>query len=353
MASYTKRMIAAAAAWLKANPDPTAVAIQTPPDEAYAAHEAEVAARVARAHARAEHLAHPEINAKLAALDKVIAEHHAESASLRAAEDKLQTLLNGPLDPCRLKLDVDTGDKVLGAWYLAWARQAYNVFELAPDFTAAMLLTDATTIDITTLRLPFDGILMLIPPGFAVGAEGAHYTKIHLWVRADTTAARLHSYATDGCRGIYAALDLNALSWDAVETVPGNVVDATDQHAQHTLTRITLGAVAYLTAVDDAAIRRPAQAPRRTGRIDAGPVAACWDVGRSVRLAPALVQAARAGSRETAFQIKHRFIVRGHYRNQPTGPRRSERTRIWIAPFWKGPEEGARIAHVYKLDEAP
>lgn len=27
------------------------------------------------------------------------------------------------------------------------------------------------------------------------------------------------------------------------------------------------------------------------------------------------------------------------------------RTKKWIVPFWKGPEEGAALVHTYKLDE--
>jgi hypothetical protein len=352
MASYTKRMIEAAAPWLTANPDAADPAIKIPGHGAVDIQEATMAARLARirAHARTS----PEIAARVAELDQVIEEHTAATAELRESEGQLATLLGSRGDPCRLKTDRDAGDVLLGPWYLAWARQAYNVFELTADFTAAMLLTDPATIDITTLRLPYDGILVLLPSGFAVGAEGAHYTKVHLWTRTDATAATsLHYYATDGARGLYAVLDLTALTWSAVETIPSTITDASDQHAQHTLTRIVLGALAYVMSVESAATRRPADRPRRTATITPTPTAAYWDVGRAVRLTPALVQAARAGSREIALQIKHRFIVRGHYRNQPTGPRRSERTRIWIAPFWKGPEEGARIAHVYKLDEAP
>jgi len=36
---------------------------------------------------------------------------------------------------------------------------------------------------------------------------------------------------------------------------------------------------------------------------------------------------------------KVQFLVRGHWRQQVHGPRRSLRKTIWIQPFWKGPEE--------------
>lgn len=43
-----------------------------------------------------------------------------------------------------------------------------------------------------------------------------------------------------------------------------------------------------------------------------------------------------------AREYSHRWIVRGHMRNQPIGPRNTEggqeRMRVWIAPYVKGPE---------------
>lgn len=144
MASYTKRMIEAAAPWLAANPDATDPAIKIPGHGAVDIQEATMAARLARirAHARTS----PEIAARVAELDQVIEEHTAATAELRESEGQIATLLSSRGDPCRLKADSAAGDVLLGPWYLAWARQAYNVFELAADFTAAMLLTDPATI---------------------------------------------------------------------------------------------------------------------------------------------------------------------------------------------------------------
>jgi hypothetical protein len=38
------------------------------------------------------------------------------------------------------------------------------------------------------------------------------------------------------------------------------------------------------------------------------------------------------------WQLSSRFIVQGHFRNQPYGEGRSSRKLIFIEPFWKGPE---------------
>jgi hypothetical protein len=44
-----------------------------------------------------------------------------------------------------------------------------------------------------------------------------------------------------------------------------------------------------------------------------------------------------------ARDYSHRWIVRGHMRNQPIGPRNAkggqQHQRVWIAPYVKGPED--------------
>lgn len=46
---------------------------------------------------------------------------------------------------------------------------------------------------------------------------------------------------------------------------------------------------------------------------------------------------------ESLVEWQHRWVVRGHWRNQPIGPRvpgaERETKRIWIAPYVKGPED--------------
>lgn len=55
---------------------------------------------------------------------------------------------------------------------------------------------------------------------------------------------------------------------------------------------------------------------------------------------------------ESHVEWQHRWIVRGHWRWQAYGPGRTERRRIWINPFVKGPE-GAPLKQsekVYQLE---
>ncbi len=48
--------------------------------------------------------------------------------------------------------------------------------------------------------------------------------------------------------------------------------------------------------------------------------------------------------------IDARFTVRGHWTNQAYGKGRSLRRRIWIKPYWKGPELSEIVSKKYKVD---
>lgn len=47
----------------------------------------------------------------------------------------------------------------------------------------------------------------------------------------------------------------------------------------------------------------------------------------------------RAGAPNGEHHRNHRWIVSGHYRNQPYGPGRKQHKTIWIAPYIAGPED--------------
>lgn len=47
---------------------------------------------------------------------------------------------------------------------------------------------------------------------------------------------------------------------------------------------------------------------------------------------------------------RFQYIVRGHWRNQVHGPGRAARKRIWIQPYWKGPEEAPRLFREYRFE---
>lgn len=410
MASYSKQMMVVAKQWQDANKDQEHDVIRIPGRFQRPALLDDAERAMARCDEALELLNksgrdNPELRAANTQLRELATQRIQSGIEVADLEDKLEALINQGLAPRHAKyVPSQELNPMLGRWCLAWGRNGYNVFDLSQDFTAAMLLTDCREIDIADVRLPFPGLLVIIPDGFARGADGTCYTKIHLTevprqvmnmlevtgeiemtlkslgregakrvidkidreiaeaggslmpksllgppvVLESRIDSALHIYATDGVRVLDTFVNRDGLTWDALESLEDYVEDDTDKMARHTLQRIVFGALAYLGAVESAAEpRQPAQRKKGQARED-GP--RIWDVGRTIKIEPALVRAARLGVHEVAFRLKHRHIVRGHYRNQAHGIRRSERKRIWVAPFWRGPEDGAALVHTYKLE---
>lgn len=395
MSSYTKQLIASAQEWLRANPDPDSPFINIPgldkhkprPSHDLERYEA-LAAKVPQARSHVDKLL------------RLVNDTEAAASKLHAAESDLETLVNATPIPSQTKFDSsnDHQSSTLGRWSLAWARHGYNVFDLSADFTAAMLLTDPRELDIASVRLPFRGILMIIPGGFAQGVEGGDYTKIHITEipRADITVldvanevtailrkqdpvvarqfiadsrrelddkpkslvtttpdpddTAIHLYATDGAHVLDTLIERKGLTWDAFDTLPDTVCCDRDKETRQTLRQIVFSTLAYASSVERA--MEPAVVERsKRAKSDDGPKARRWDVGRTIRIDPHLVRAARTGSREIALRFKYQHIVRGHYRNQAYGIRHRDRKLIWICPFWKGPADGAALVHTYVLEQ--
>lgn len=366
MSGYAKRMMEIAAAWLAENPDPGApLRLPRSLDKLIDQRKdiAQVEDLIARSRSMGREDLIPELEDLRERFQKI--QDHPE---LRESLDELSTSVNTPYQLSQNKFVRPAADQAVedplwysgeAPWFLAWARGGYNVFDLSPDFVAAMLLTDPSEIDLPTLKLPFSGMLLMIPDKFATGVEGTSYTKIHIVEIDDSrvfdgdTAHQdgekkpaIAIYATDGIRILSTVAPRAELSWAVLEELPGDDDVDVDREARKTIQRIALGAIAYATAVDRAITERfPGAKKKKPG--NEAPLTH-WTIGRTIKIDPELVRVARSGAREIAFRIKSRFVVRGHYRNQAHGPNRSLRTMKWIAPFFKGPEEGARLVHTYK-----
>ena len=406
--SYAKQMIEVAQRWLRLNPDAKSPFLRVPGlDKNLRAPNQLTSDQLTRYEVAAGQ--HPKLAPLVKQLKTLVDETSHVRRDLNQQEAKLEDMLNAP-KPGQQKYTVDDRHSAAGRWCLSWARSGYNTFELTPDFGAAMLLTDARALDVDLVRLPFPAILIMMSPGFAIGVEGRSYTRIHVTeisasdvrmlhaaeqvsraiadlppeearetlnelllkpaspaslldkagtqsllstvaLRVSATSGSLHIYATDGEHVLDTLIDREGLSWDSFDDLPDSVADDADKRARQTLRQIVFGMLAYANAIVYAIEPRDTTALRRRVPIDK-PRPEHWTVGRTVRIDPQLVRLAQSGNREALFRLKHRFIVRGHYRNQAHGPQRSLRTSRWITPFWKGPQDGAELVHTYKLDES-
>ena len=350
--SYVKDLMAVTADWVKLNPTASGMLKipRTPQfrkDRSYLErYEREAAEDPAKAE---------QLRATFQQLRELHDKVDAEYAKIQESEDQIEYHVNqidvtGETKYTIGRIAPDTTRTALhGRWSLAWAHAGYNVFELSNDFVAAMLLTDPRAIDFDALRPPFAGILITIPAGFATGIEGLPYTKIHLSFVDESWGL----FAFDGNH----VLDMHVaegqhMCWDLFDHLnPADAeckIEGADAAAMRTIRQIVFGMLAYVTSVDRAIELRPEPSKKKRGKDDCRVRPRVHDVGRNVKIDPVLVKYAREGAREVAFRLKHRHIVRGHYRNQAHGPGMRDRKNIWIEPYWKGPEDGAVLQHTYK-----
>ena len=313
VSGYAKRMMEIASAWHQVNPDPGATLRVPLGGLARTLDKSKDISRVDALIGKARRAGRPDFLPQLERLRKSFEELHNDPALLKEMDD-LRVAVNTPYRLSQNKLDRPVveddpiGYAVEAPWLLAWARDGYNTFDLSPDFVAAMLLTDPSEIDLPSLKLPFGGMLFMIPDRFAVGAEGLSYTKIHVVEIDDSRAidgdgATLESvekrpaiviYATDGARILSTVAQRADLSWAALEELPDEVTHDVDKEARTTIQRVVLGALAYATAVDRAITERfPAPKKRREQ-----PGLAHWTIGREIKISPSHVRRARGRERD-------------------------------------------------------
>jgi hypothetical protein len=76
-----------------------------------------------------------------------------------------------------------------------------------------------------------------------------------------------------------------------------------------------------------------------------------FDVGTTIGVDPEIKKYIHSGRRGPKFELKHRTLVRGHWRNQAHGKAFSLRKRVWIKPYVKKKDLPERvIGHNYEVE---
>lgn len=224
-----------------------------------------------------------------------------------------------------------------------WGRTGHNVFELTHALAVGLALTDAPDDAVEASPLPFPAMVLRVPPG--VLAFDAERWVDTVWLlefdaEADNGARSVEEIVTVRQREVVALHDGEALADDAPEQAAvRNLVsnfllwlEATGGHRAHKQDKIP-----------------PRLAEKRARSGETWPRE--WVFGRGVTIAPEMKRAAAERQGVAGWKVRARFIVRGHWRNQAHGPGRTQRTRKWIQPFWKGPKGEAAWSHLYVAKE--
>lgn len=240
-----------------------------------------------------------------------------------------------------------------------WARAGMNEIQISEGLATALLLTEVPELDQGELHLPFNAFVMRLPQGlipfFVPDSDEQQWAQL-AWV---------FRYGTKFGPRIRWIVDWNGLAVvrDTEEDFltlkdAGDEIAEQDQIALDAVFRLVRNFMLWLS--DRGGLRkedRPsvpkAMYEKRKHSNETWPTS--WLLGQEVVLEKELKKAAvemllgrSKRHRVDGWEIRTRFTVRGHWRNQSHGPRSTLRRRQWIMPFWKGPEKGEAFAHIYK-----
>jgi hypothetical protein len=249
-----------------------------------------------------------------------------------------------------------------------WADAGFPVVELGHRLAAAFMLTDVP--DLTDMKPPW-GTFYIKVPNHALQVDGmpdvTHVlSRVGKYNRPGSVAERggLLTHSRDSQStwhfavmfaggGFFdspvAELQCGSYGFDPADL---NVLLPDPKPLLSLGRNLVASVVAAMEA--GAAITEKKWTPRDGKRRTTGvaPVGTRFIVGGSIQvdLQPQ-VKEVLLGKHRRGASPTVQFVVRGHWRNQVCGPNRAERKRIWIKPFWKGPEESRALLRAHSLDK--
>lgn len=283
-------------------------------------------------------------------------------------------------------------------WARWWAHEGFNVFQLDEGLLSKFVLTDPPDIPIVDVMPPYHGFRIEIPPGilpivslegnprwvrwidsfYMPGVDGGEhsaadkispYAVIYsglrvgdepptqgvfvlprwtVWCYSDSLDVPGALYGVRPCYGITVG---QFLGWRG--DVPPEVAfgieaeKASIQAAMRVVLNLCLALDAKAITPHKYSNKKREQHQKR-GKV-ARPTTFYFDKSKvHVNLIDAARAAAHGNKAEEGWKVKSKFIVRGHWRNQACGPGRAEHKRIFIDPYWKGPDVTEGYAHLYQ-----
>lgn len=236
---------------------------------------------------------------------------------------------------------------------VAFAAGGKSTFAVTESLAGLLFLTD---IDESRPTFPLAGFDVTLPPGVLTHSHDVirpasarerspkrlDVLRIRVTAADDHLLARFDDPASEGTVLVTAGWD------DRLEDTEAGRFAAK-------VRALILGLCSFVNAHPEELVPENRKAIERDIAAGKEPRGRVFVVGRSVKLDRRLREAAFSG-RTPVFSLQHRFIVRGHWRQQPVGrrlregelgPRRVK--KIWVLPFWKGPDDSEAWQRTYRL----
>jgi hypothetical protein len=251
-------------------------------------------------------------------------------------------------------------------WCWKWAKFGFPTVHLTSEQVAAFALSDVPAEVAAELKLPWPVFVVQVPSGaLSTGkVEARRIAFTWLDVTEKEEASIRGRFSPDvGVLRVHLRVDLS----------DGTMLWATNKNMadfENTVTRDTFSLL-EMTQADDKLLalsknlvlnvlvainnkdgafehrRRKIRVPRVAKKVTV--LASDFVVGTPVVISHIkTVRDYLSGVSDRVYTA--RWLVRGHWRNQPCGTGRSERKHIFIEPHWKGPESGPTRVKTYEFD---
>jgi hypothetical protein len=240
--------------------------------------------------------------------------------------------------------------------FMSWAHFGFNVFAPTQNLVSALLLTE---LEPQLPLLPFPAFRLDLPDrGVPSKAFSGNFIRTAFVSRHQVRGSERPG-VDEACAFLIRVGEQDLLfrrGWapDVFDSSSDRLMLANAEHSAagasnmdadaKTVIHLIRGMCSFLASKREPLVQDNA---RRDGRPTKG--VRLFTVGRTVKINPELRRIVSEGRGEPLWRLEHRCIVRGHWRNQAHGPGMTERKKIWIEPFWRGPEGAEAWRHVYEL----
>lgn len=261
---------------------------------------------------------------------------------------------SGPIETIVNFAPMDGFNRCSLKWSEEWRKWAWPTFRLTHGLCAELMLTEPGGASGEVLMWPYGAFKIELPTPdcpllFVSHGRVVSASEINVYVGVRTGLGwRSHvvwmvnsdSLLEEGCWGWW---PVESTIKRILEYVPG-MTNNVDDAAAAAAKRIAVNLALYINSLNsgpDSEVRKKASikiegSTAQTRRIV---------IGREVKLDKRIRAAASTvngdGTPRIPWRASYKFVVRGHWRNQRTGVGRKETTRVWVRPFWKGPDSAA------------
>lgn len=290
------------------------------------------------------------------------------SKYIEASERKMFFSIES-VDTCQFIMDM-----------VIWAKYGYSVFDVDDDLLAGLLLTSPSDAPVFP-HLPLPSFVIRLSPGFvpyprlATGAQeqswlvaihvsylrnvpddvnssGANLLRISMMNDPEMRDGLTFTSVVNEAKFVSAQ---HLLKQDASFLWEDSTVsDPEYKRLEDMVVRIVFNLCSWLESVGGLSSRKQANLREyQEAKKRQLPRSKRWVLCSEIPISAEIVEAAKQSGQGSSrgWHVTRRYVVRGHLRNQVCGVGRQDRRVIWVAPYWKGPEGGDVLNHLYRASE--